>query len=185
MIRKVRSSQFLDTFYGSGGSGDDTLKISLHWGKPIPLRSGRRDTLIYTIDDLDMVPTNAGVYVFGRLNRGELVPLYIGQAQRLRSRIKSQFNNVSLMLGIQGSPGRRRVLVPGELVAKPGQQLVPTLNIVEKALIEAAAFGGYELLNQQGTNPKTDTIRFSGSKAGRSWLPRELMAFRQRRRRRC
>ncbi len=158
------------------------MKIKLDWGKPIPLRSGRRDNLIYTIDDLDAVPTNAGVYVFGRLNRDNLVPLYIGQARRLRSRVKNQFNNVRLMLGIKRSPGRRRVLVPGELIASPGQQLAPTLNLIEKVLIEAAIFGGYELLNQQGTKPKIDTIRFSGSRVGRSWHPRELMAFRQRRR---
>ena len=160
------------------------MKVGVHWGKPIPRRSGRRDNLIYTIDDLDVIPSNAGVYVFGRLNRDELVPLYVGQARRLRSRIKNQFNNARLMVGIQRSPGRRRVVVAGEVIAAPGQQLGPTLNLVEKALIESAIFSGYELLNQQGTKPKTDTIRFSGSRVGRSWHPREIMAFRQRRRRR-
>ena len=160
------------------------MKVDVHWGKPIPLRSGRRENLIYTIDDLDAVPSNAGVYVFARFNRDELVPLYVGQALRLRSRIKNQFNNARLMFGIQRSPGRKRVVVAGELVGSPGQRLGPTLNLVEKALIESAIFSGYELLNQQGTKPKTDTVRFSGSRAGRSWHPREIMAFRQRRRRR-
>lgn len=166
------------------GIGGNSLRVEVHWGKPIPLRGGRIENLIYTVADLDAIPTNAGVYVFARMNRDALVPLYVGQAQRLRSRIKSQFNNVRLMLGIQRSPGRRRVVVPGELIARPGQQLASTLNLVEKSLIESAIFGGYELLNQQGTKPRTDTLHFSGSRVGRSWHPREIMAVRQRPRRR-
>ena len=169
---------------GCGNSGGDSLKVEVHWNKPISLRSGRRENLIYTIDDLTTLPMNAGVYVFGRQNRDELIPLYVGQAKHLRSRIKTQFNNARLMLGIQRSPGRRRVVVPGELISRPGQQLGPTLNLVEKTLIESAILSGYELLNQQGTKPKTDSIRFSGSRVARSWHPREISTFRARRARR-
>jgi hypothetical protein len=158
------------------------LRVEVHWGKPIPLRSGRKYNLIYTVDDLESLPTNAGVYVFGRFNGDRMVPMYVGQAKNLQSRINQQFNNARLMLGIEGSPGRRRVVVHGELIGKPGQQLTTTLNLVEKALIESAILSGHELINQQGTKPKFDSIRFSGSRQARSWHQRELSFHRQRRR---
>ena len=79
--------------------------------------------MVYTVPDLDALPITAGVYVFGRISRGRMIPMYVGQAMRLRSRIRTQLNNARLMLGIANSPGRRRVLVLGELVARPGQEL--------------------------------------------------------------
>ena len=100
---------------------------------------------------------------------------------RLRGRIRTQLNNARLMLGITNSPGRRRVLVLGELLGRSGQRLNATLNLVERSLIEYATFEGFELLNQQGTKPRLHSISFSGSRIARSWLLSELTVVKARR----
>ena len=87
------------------------------------------------------------------------------------------------MLGIANSPGRRRVLVLGELVGRSGQRLNVTLNLLERSLIEYATFEGFELLNQQGTKPRVHSIGFSGSRIARSWLLPELTIVNSRRQR--
>lgn len=160
------------------------MEIEIYWNQPVPLRSGRRSNLIYTVPDLEMIPTNAGVYLFGRLSRGNLIPMYVGQAMRLRSRIRGQFNNVRLMLGIANSPGRKRVLLAGELIGKPGQELASTLDVVERALIEYATLNGSPLLNQQGTKPRMHNLSFSGARVIRTWVPRHLSVRKPRHRRR-
>ena len=158
------------------------MEVEIYWNQPVPLRSGRHSNLIY-MADLEAIPTNAGVYIFGRLSRGNLIPMYVGKALRLRGRIRNQFNNARLMIGIANSPGRRRVLLAGELVGKPGQELRSTLDLVERNLIEYATLDGYPLLNQQGTKPRTNTLSFSGARVARTWLPSHLTVTKARRRR--
>ncbi len=73
---------------------------------------------------------------------GRFVPIYVGQAGRLRGRIKVQFNNDRLMMGIKFMPGRRRFLAVGELVGKTGQSPASALNTAERSLIRDALAEG-------------------------------------------
>lgn len=41
------------------------MKMYVRWGRPLALRDGSKQNLIYVVD-LKKVPDSAGVYVFGR-----------------------------------------------------------------------------------------------------------------------
>ena len=63
---------------------EDHVKIDLKWQKPIRMKDGSRKNLIYVCTNLDHVPGKSGVYVFARRFGKNVVPLYVGQALRLR-----------------------------------------------------------------------------------------------------
>jgi hypothetical protein len=42
------------------------MKLNLEWGRPIPLKDGSRQNLIYAVDQ-NKLPKATGVYVFGGL----------------------------------------------------------------------------------------------------------------------
>jgi len=97
------------------------VKIDIAWSKPTQLRSGRGENLIYRLPDLDALPHGPGVYVFGRVFPDPpIVPLYIGQADRLRRRIRQQLNNTRPMVGLTKAPRVRRFLLIGEYLGRPG-----------------------------------------------------------------
>lgn len=72
------------------------MDLHLEWQRPIVLRDGTRQDLIY-VTDFDRLPDTPGVYVFGRRFGKQIEALYVGKANRLRGRVKGQFNNLRLM----------------------------------------------------------------------------------------
>ena len=152
------------------------MELELRWKKPLHLIDGSEWQMIYCLDedDEDSIPEEPGIYVFGRKFGDSFVPLYIGQAKNLCSRIGNQFNNLRLMRGIEDAESGKRLLVFAEFYAKPGQQLAKCLDIIESALIENALTQGFELLNKQGTKTPTHALNFSGARDGARIFSKEM-----------
>jgi hypothetical protein len=140
------------------------MKISVVWKDPVELQDGAKQQMIYACPDLEALPYDPGVYVFGRRHGDNLAPLYIGQAENIRSRIRQQLNNLKLMKGVESAENGRRILMFGVLSSRRGQSLPKILDILETSLIQAALANGYELLNKQGTKRPTHMISSSGSR---------------------
>ncbi len=157
------------------------MKIEIEWLPLIPLRGGRGENFIFKLDDLDVLSRSPGVYVFGRKMGGHsFVPVYIGQAARLRGRIKGQLNNVRLMMALKNAPGRRSFLAVGKLIRKPGQEPKKALNIVERALIEYALAQEFEIVNVMGTKRSRHSITSLGRRQPRRWLPKTVSVEKRR-----
>jgi hypothetical protein len=155
------------------------MKISLKWEKPLRLRDGSRLNQIYYGRSVERLSGKPGVYVFARKFGKNIVPLYIGQASRLRGRIEGQFNNLRLMMGIKNAQAGHRILLVARLYLKRGQQMSKVLDIVESALIKNALAQGHDLLNQQGTKTKVHVIRSQGNSASRQVAPLTMFAERK------
>jgi hypothetical protein len=141
------------------------MKIQLKWDKPIRLKDGKRQNLIYFSSKLQRIPADAGIYVFARQFSGVMIPLYVGQARNLRMRMGQQLNHAKLMMKIKNSPNGRRFLLTARVHFLPGQQEKKVLTIVERALIKNALSQGHDLLNHQETKIKVHAIRSSGNKS--------------------
>lgn len=150
------------------------LNLEVEWLKPVPLRDGRSEQLIYAAN-FDSIPKRSGVYVFARKFGKLMVPIYIGQTENFRGRIKTHlYNNVPLMRGIEDQPNGKRLILLGAIRTKRGQQLSKCLDLLERTLIRFALAEGHELLNDQGTKTATHTLRFSGRKASHRPFPRRM-----------
>ena len=151
------------------------LNIEISWHAPVVLLDGRKDGLIYNCD-LDHFPDEPGVYVFGRQWGERFTPLYIGQASRLRRRIRQQIQkNVRLMMGVRRNvrAGTRQINYC-TISQKPGQQIAKVLDTVEKAFIEHALTSGFNLINLQGTSMRSHSIACTGKKRYHDPFPRKL-----------
>jgi hypothetical protein len=142
------------------------MELELFWHRPVALRDGSRQSLIYVCDELDELPTTAGVYVFGRQFGENVEPIYIGKAGNLRRRVREHTErNIRLMKGIEAAKNGRRVIQVAEWFGKPGQQAGRVLPIIESALIKYALAEGYELLNVHGTKTPVHELSMSGNRA--------------------
>lgn len=158
------------------------MHIELRWRPLLRLRSGVSKNLLFDLKELEELPKSPGIYVFGRKIRGkQFAPVYIGQATRLRVRIRSQLNNLKLMMALKSAPGRRSFLAVGELIPKSGQGPAQALKVAEKTLIEYALADGYEIVNIQGTKRPHHTISSGGRREARVWLPRTMTVEKRRR----
>jgi excinuclease UvrABC nuclease subunit len=133
------------------------MELGLFWHRPITLRSGYKENLIYTVNE-DKIPDVPGIYIFARKYGRAMEPLYVGRAVDLQARIIQQLNNTRLMVGIKKAAVGYRTLLLAELVTKPGQQLDKALKIVESGFIKHYLAEGYDLLNIQGTQLTRHTI---------------------------
>src|SRR6476661_2623529 len=132
------------------------LNIEASWSRPLRLRLARFGA-IYTCDDLECIPTDSGVYVFGREHGEAAAPLYIGKALNLRRRIEQQLNSVRLMTGIREAQSGSRFVMYCVPQLRRGQRAVRVISILEQALI--ALTEDFELLQKQGTKTPNHTIR--------------------------
>jgi hypothetical protein len=155
------------------------MKIALKWEKPIRLKDGSKQNQIYSSRGTDKLPRKPGVYVFARKFGKNIVPLYIGQAAKLKGRIEGQFNSLRLMVGIKNAPAGHRILLIARLCLKRGQQMAKVLDIVESALIKNALGQGHDLLNQQGTKTRVHIIRSVGNESSRQVAPLTMLAERK------
>jgi excinuclease UvrABC nuclease subunit len=65
------------------------MELNVVWHAPLALR--RSDERIYDVD-LESIPAEPGVYVFMRVFGKKHNPLYVGKAENLRGRIKTQLD---------------------------------------------------------------------------------------------
>ncbi len=150
------------------------MNLEVKWYKPLKLKDGAKEGLIYTIDNLEDWFGTSGVYMFCRKYSKCLAPLYIGKAEDLGSRVKQHLNSVKLMKSIQGAQAGEKVVVFGEYLAKSGQDKKKTIAIIEKSLIEHALSEGYQLLNVQGTKTPTHKISFNGCQLAKNVTGKEM-----------
>jgi len=126
------------------------MKLRVEWMRPIPLRDATRQNLIYWAD-LAKLPKVAGVYVLGRRWGRSFEALYIGKANRIRGRVKGQFNNLRLMQHLRNAKAGRRVVLVGRFKPRPRQRLEKSLPLLERALIRYFLSEGHDVVNRQGT----------------------------------
>lgn len=156
------------------------MQIELKWSKPIRLRDGSADNMIYTCDRIASFPEGPGVYIFARRHGDSVSPLYVGRAKNLAGRLHQQFNNAKLMKGIENAPAGQRLLLLARARLKRGQRVDRVLKVVESALIEYSLAGGHDLLNKQGTKTKVHELRFRGNRTSRKLCPLKMNVRRRR-----
>ncbi len=154
------------------------MKLNIDWSRPIPLRDGRSENLIYTVD-LERLPGAPGVYVFGRRFGSGFEALYVGKANNIRNRVKSQLRNLKLILHVENAKAGRRVLLTGCFVSKPGQQKAKCLGILERALMRHFLSEGHDLVNVQGTRLRRHEIASAG-KHPKKFFPKLMYLERAR-----
>lgn len=147
-----------------------SMHMSIEWLPPISLRDGSAVGMTYTCDELDELPTTAGVYVFGRRHGRRFTPIYIGKASNLSVRIPQQLNNNKLMTALRSAPSGQRQLMVGALIGKRGQEVDKAVKVAERALIKHALSHGHDIVNKQGTRIQAHTAVMLGSRAARDWL---------------
>lgn len=150
------------------------MEFDLEWGQPILLGGVGNDHLLAASDMVDEVPTDPGVYVFGRKHGATNSPIYIGKAENLRARFKNHLNNARLMRALDEAGHGKRYFSYGRFYAKPGQQKSKCLLLIERGLIAWALREGYELLNVKGTRIEQHFVVSSGSYPGRRPFASEI-----------
>lgn len=123
------------------------MKIELNWLEPIEL--GSSSTLRENIKNLDLkcIPDIAGVYIFYREYAGKQYALYVGKSENIRTRMKSHFNSLSLIEGLENTPQGAKKLIFAEV--KTRSDLGRALNQAEKGLIQHYIENDHPLLNQK------------------------------------
>lgn len=137
------------------------MELSATW-KSYPLVDGAKQGMTFTTD-LAKIPADAGVYIFARQHGATFEALYVGKANNLRSRIRSQINTVLLMNHVRDSANGPRVVYAGVFNPKQGQKLDVCLPLIEKALIRYFVSERHDLVNKQGKKLKQHTIVSNGS----------------------
>lgn len=137
------------------------MKLSVEWGRLVPLRDGSKQNLIYVLDP-NKLPRSAGVYVFGRRRRnGDFEALYVGSATNIRGRVWGHRNNLRLMMHLRSARYGRRVVRVGIFKSRPGQKSGKSVSIIERALIRYFLPEGHDLANKQGKRAPRCELRCS------------------------
>ncbi len=139
------------------------MKLKLEWARPISLKNGSQENLIYTCD-YKKLPQKAGIYVFGRRYGTNIEALYVGKAESLQGRVRGQFKNLPLMLHLQNAKNGRRILLVGRFIPKPGQKKEKCLDLLERALIRHFLSEAHDLVNIQGAKLRRHEITSLGAK---------------------
>ena len=137
------------------------MRLQVEWMRPILLKDGTRQNLIYTVD-LNRLPDAAGIYVLGRRWGSQFEALYVGKANRIRGRLKTQLNNLRLMQHLKNATAGKRIALCGRVVTRPGQRLEKCIAMIERALIRYFLSEGHDLVNKQGTRLRRHEIASTG-----------------------
>jgi hypothetical protein len=139
------------------------MKLRMEWARPISLKNGSEENLIYTCDHTKL-PRSAGIYVFGRRYGTKIEALYVGKAESIQGRVRGQFKNLPLMLHLQNAKNGKRVLLVGRFISKPGQKQAKCLALLERALIRHFLSEAHDLVNIQGAKLRRHEITSLGAK---------------------
>jgi hypothetical protein len=137
------------------------MKLHVEWARPIQLKDGSKDNLIYVVDPTK-IPTTSGIYILGRRWGSDLEALYVGKANNIRSRLKGQMNNLRLMQHLRNAKTGKRIVLAGKIMTKPGQHLEKSLALIERALIRYFLSEGHDLVNKQGARLRHHQVVSSG-----------------------
>jgi len=147
------------------------MELELNWQSELLLRYSVTDDN-YAVD-LNKISESPGIYIFGRRNRNRFEALYVGKANNIRKRIKTQLNNHKLISHIWGAKTGPRVLMIGEIITKQGQKLDSCLHLAELTLIRHFIAEGHNLVNFHGTNFKYHELLSTG-KHSRNDFPKRV-----------
>ncbi|MCE1225207.1 MAG: GIY-YIG nuclease family protein [Geobacteraceae bacterium] len=147
------------------------MEIEAKWSNQVDIEINRDGECSI---NLDLIPSDAGVYVFARKYANKTIPIYIGKALNLKSRIKTHLNSIKLIKGLKEQPSGNRIIIYCQIILKRGQNIDSAIKIIEKALILHAQSDGHELINDKGTKLPADKIIFRGNRTSESFAPREM-----------
>jgi hypothetical protein len=139
------------------------MRLHVDWMRPLPLNDGSSQNLIY-VCDIERLPAQSGVYIFGRRFGRRIEALYVGKARFLRRRIRTQLKNLPLMMHLKNARNGQRILLIGRFMAKPGQREAKCLPLIERALIRYFLAEAHDLVNIQGTRLRQHEITSGGAK---------------------
>lgn len=148
------------------------MQIGIDWMQPFGLTDATHENIVYSVD-LDRLPTEAGLYVFGRRWGNRFEALYVGKANNVQSRVRGQLNNLRLMQHVLNSKQGTRVLFVGTVVTKRGQNRDKVVALAERALIRHFLSEGHDLVNRQGTRIRRHEITAEG-RHPRGFIPRHM-----------
>jgi hypothetical protein len=152
------------------------MDIKVKWLKPLELKEDRKGNLIYVCPNAGKLPNKPGVYAFVRAFGGMYEPVYVGETQNLRSRIRQHLeNNLRLMRAIENLDKGKRCVLAGVINLRPGQRSATVQRILQDALIRHCLSEGHELLNRQGVNPRVHTVAFSGNRTSENLFGRRML----------
>lgn len=146
------------------------MKLHVDWSRPVRLKDGSKANLIYVVE-LGRLPAASGIYILGRRWGSDWEALYVGKANNIRSRVKSQLNNLHLMQHLKNAKAGKRIVLTGRVITKPGQRLEKSLLLVERGLIRYFLSEGHDLVNKQGTRLRHHEVMSSG-KHPKRFVPR-------------
>jgi hypothetical protein len=146
------------------------MDLHLDWLEPVNLAFSKKAGQ-YELD-LDEIPENPGVYIFGRGHGNSIEALYVGRAENLRSRIKQQLNNHRLMRHLEEAKNGVRGIVIAKWRARPGQTPKKCLPLIERSLIRHFVLKGHDLVNKNGVSLRQHKITSKGRI--RSFIPGRL-----------
>jgi hypothetical protein len=141
---------------------DNPMKLQIEWGRPIQLKDARKDGMIYGLNLGKIKTGTAGVYIFGRRWGPQFEALYVGEASKIRGRIKNHLNDLRLMQYLQRAKAGERLLLVGRIKVKRGQRLNKCLRVAELAMIRHFLSEGHDLANTQGRRIERHEIGSSG-----------------------
>lgn len=133
------------------------MELKISWNSPLQLRYQPDENALYGIE-LEGIPEQPGIYLFLREWGGVHHVLYVGKANKLKTRVSQQLNNMKLMRGIEKASSGARLLTVGRYNPNKGAKLKVMLPMIERALIRHYLDLGHSLLNIQGTNIVKHTI---------------------------
>jgi hypothetical protein len=147
------------------------VDITVVWRTPARLavapQKAAQDFVVIGADE-KRIPDKPGVYVFARAFGKKYEPIYIGQADNLRSRVGDHLKkNVALMKALREAKKGPKVVLLGEISTRQGQQIQRVLDVVERMLIAEAVDAGYTLVNRQLTKARFHTVVSVGPTAAR------------------
>jgi len=137
------------------------MKLQIEWSRPMQLEDAHEDGMIYDLDLQKIAKGTAGVYIFGRLWNAEFEALYVGQAGKIRGRLKNHLNDLRLMRHLQQAKTGKRLVLVGRINIK-GPKLNRCLRVAELALIRHFLSEGHHLANTQGVQIWQHEIWSSG-----------------------
>ncbi|MDE3058491.1 MAG: GIY-YIG nuclease family protein [Bacteroidota bacterium] len=150
------------------------MQIKANWKKPIELRNGRNENLIYQIS-FDEIPYYGGCYAFYNKWGNSITILYIGKADNIHRRVEQQFNNLKLMMGIKNAINGNKFLMFCQIQGKNGTMgYKKNVKKLERQLIKYATLEGHDLLNQKGTKIKYQQIHFKGNRDSEYMFGRKM-----------
>jgi hypothetical protein len=149
------------------------MDIEIEWQNPIQLTKFKK--IIVDENDLPQgIDDEAGVYFFSRKHGRNYIPFYIGETERIRSRLKSHLNWAKLADVLRGMRVGDKKIKQGDryfhygyLIAKQKQNKKKCIQLVQKYLVREAVRKNTPLLNKKLVVFQTNSLTFNGNKKAR------------------